>query len=269
MSMIDIIVCGAAGRMGHAIIAAASEDPDVNIIGLVEAAGHAALQQPVRIGGTEMKIRDQLPRTGKAVVIEFTVPAATAEHLREAVISRYPMVIGTTGLTDMQMQEVTHAARKIAIVQAANMSTGVNVLMQLVREAVRALGEDADIEIIETHHNKKKDAPSGTALAIADAVAETRGRVHAGVQNLAHGRRGNQAARKPGEVGIHAVRGGDIAGDHTVLFALAGERLELTHRAHGREALARGALRAAKFSASAPHGLYTMNDVLGLPSSPS
>jgi 4-hydroxy-tetrahydrodipicolinate reductase len=169
------------------------------------------------------------------------------------------MVIGTTGLGDGHQKQIEQVARSVAIVQSTNYSVGVNVLWTLVLLAGRILGERADAEIVETHHAGKVDAPSGTALTTARMIAAGRRAAPA----LVHGRLG-KSPRKPGEIGIHAVRGGDIAGDHTVLFALPGERLELTHRAHGRETFARGALLAARFAATARPGLHAMAEVLGL-----
>jgi 4-hydroxy-tetrahydrodipicolinate reductase len=252
-----IIVCGAAGRMGAAIIAAAGED-GIEVAGLVEARGHPKVGSLVEIGGRSVPIRADLPRVDTAVIIDFTAPEAAIEHVREAVIRGYPAVVGTTGLTPEQSREIEHAGRKIPVVTSANMSVGVNTLLSLVREAARALGPGADVEIVEMHHGAKKDAPSGTALMLADAAAAGK------KTRLVHGRQGAVGPRSRGEIGIHAVRGGDIAGDHTVLFAMPGERLELTHRAHGRDAFARGALLAARFAAGAKPGVYGMGHVLGM-----
>ena len=268
MSVTSIIICGAFGRMGKAITAAAGADREIAVRGLVEAQGHPDLGSVVRVGDGDIAVTADIPRCQNAVMVDFTSPEATMEHLREAVIRGHAIVVGTTGLGDAHRREAEHAARKIPVIVSANMSAGVSLLLRLAGEAARILGAEADVEIIETHHNRKKDAPSGTALMIASAVADARGRPHG--QDLVFGRAAapgpgpGPRERKPGEIGIHAVRGGDIAGDHTVLFALAGERLELTHRAHGRDALARGTLRAAKFAAAAEPGLYSMKDVLGL-----
>jgi len=256
----EIIICGAAGRMGEAIIAAAAIDPGITVAGLVEARGHPKVGSSVEVGDARVLIRADLPRVERAVLVDFTAPEAAVEHLRKAVIFGYPAVIGTTGLSADQGREMEHASRKIPVVTSANMSAGVNLLLGLVREAARALGPAADIEIIEVHHNRKKDAPSGTALMLADAAADGRPRG----AGLVHGRHGTPGPRTPGEIGIHAVRGGDVFGDHTVLFAMAGERLELTHRAHGRDAFARGALLAARFASTAKPGIYSMGHVLGL-----
>jgi 4-hydroxy-tetrahydrodipicolinate reductase len=258
----NIIVCGAAGRMGQAVIAAAVADRGIAVTGLVEAQGHPMIGAPVDTGGTLVVMKLDFPRVEKAVVIDFTTPDATVEHVREAVIRGFPAVIGTTGLSADQRRELEHASRKIPVVSSANMSAGVNLLARLVWVAARALKDGVDVEIIEAHHNKKKDAPSGTALMLAESAASGLGRPKG--QEFVHGRKGACGERVPGEIGIHAVRGGDIAGDHTVLFAMTGERLELIHRAQGREAFARGALLAAKFAWGAKPGMYTMDHVLGL-----
>jgi len=260
--MMDIVISGALGRMGRAVLDAARHESGISVVGLLEVPGHPSLGEKVRIGDRTLEVSSEFPGVAGAVIIEFTAPAATVERARAAAAGRNPLVIGTTGFSQEQMSELEHASRKVPIVLSPNMSVGVNILWSLVREAVRAAGGEADVEIIEVHHNAKKDAPSGTALAIADVVAEARGRTPR--KDLKHGREGPAAARKAGEVGMHSVRAGDVIGDHTVMIALPGERLELIHRAHGRDAFARGALRAARFAAKAGPGLYRMADVLGL-----
>ena len=259
--MVEVIICGARGKMGRAILEAAAGFKDLKIAGLVEAPGHPDVGRSISVGGAALRVTSILPAVPRAVVIDFSSPQAAVARAREACERGFPLVVGTTGLTQGQVGKIAKAAKTIPVVRSSNMSLGVNVLWDLVYRAAKMLGSAADVEIIEAHHGGKKDAPSGTALSIADKVREARG--EAGPQKLVHGREGLLGARPRGEIGIHAVRGGDIAGDHTVLFAMQGERLELTHRAHGREALARGALRAALFAANAKAGLYGMNDVLG------
>jgi 4-hydroxy-tetrahydrodipicolinate reductase len=171
-------------------------------------------------------------------------------------------VIGTTGLDDDQIDAVVAASSEVPVVFAPNMSVGVNVLLELVTRAAEMLGHDYDVEIVETHHRFKKDAPSGTALKLAERIAETLKRDPA--TDLVYGRQGKTGLRGHQEIGVHAVRAGDVVGEHVVTFATLGERLELTHRAHSRETFARGALRAARFVVGKPVGLYTMADVLGL-----
>jgi len=259
---VEIIICGAMGRMGRAIIEAARDDAGVKVVGLVEAAGHQRLRETFDINGSRLSVASGLPRVPGAVIIDFTVPGAAVAASREAAVNGNPLVVGTTGLDRAQMGEIEHAARKVPVVYSSNMSMGVNVLWKLAREAARLFGSSADVEIIEAHHSRKADAPSGTALAAAAAVNEGLGRGPR--DGLVFGREGQTGERPKGQVGIHAVRAGDIAGDHTVLFGMEGERLEITHRAQGREPLARGALRAAKFAARAKPGMYSMADVLGL-----
>jgi 4-hydroxy-tetrahydrodipicolinate reductase len=260
--MTEIVVGGALGRMGRAVLEAALRERDFAVVGLLEAPGHPALGEKVTVGDRKLVVSSELPGVPGAVIIEFTAPEASVERAREAATGRNPLVIGTTGFTPEQLRGLEHVARKIPVVLSANMSVGVNILWDLVRKAVRAAGGEADVEIIEVHHNRKKDAPSGTALAIADAVAEARGRKPR--RDLRHGREGVSALRRAGEVGVHAVRAGDVVGDHTVMIALPGERLELVHRAHGRDVFAAGALRAARFAAKAQPGFYRMADVLGI-----
>ena len=253
--------------MGRAILEVAAVDPGVDVSAAVEAAAHEGTAIPFR--DRVLKVQAALA-TGPGVVIEFTSPAATMDHLPHVVINGQALVIGTTGLTDEHRRDLEHAARKIAIVQSTNYSIGVNLLWELARQATGAVGDRADIEIIEAHHNRKQDAPSGTALTIAETIATeqaARGRAGWGrgdVPPLTHGRLGVTGSRRQAEIGIHAIRGGDIFGDHTVLFAMDGERIELTHRAHGRQAFARGAVLAAKWLDGRKPGLYRMGQVLGL-----
>ncbi len=245
--------------MGLAVIDAISEDSEITVSGLVEASGHPGLGRIFRFRERDVVVSPQLPRAPGAVVVEFSTPEATLAHARDAVVHSYPLVIGTTGLSEKEQLAVEHAARKVAVVQSANFSAGICLLNSLVASTIGILGADADIEIVEAHHNRKKDSPSGTALSLANTIREAR----KGSGETVHGRRG-EAPRSRGEIGIHSIRGGDITGDHTVLFAMAGERLELTHRAQSRMTFARGALRAAKFAKSAGPGLYSFACVLGL-----
>lgn len=259
----DLIICGACGRMGNALVEAARNESEMRVVGLVEAPGHPRLGERVEVSGGSVQVTASAPAAPGAVVIDFTVPDATVEHAREAARSGQPMVIGTTGMTEAHQREIDGAARSVPVVQSSNFSIGMNVLWTLVLLAARSLGERADAEIVEAHHAGKVDAPSGTALTTARMIAAARG----GAGHQVHGRTG-RAPRRAGEIGIHAIRGGDIAGDLTVLFALPGERVELTHRAHGREIYARGALRAARFAAAAKPGLHSMAEVLGLEGPP-
>jgi len=195
-------------------------------------------------------------------MIDFTSAGATLANLKFCSENGINMVIGTTGFSPEQKKEIASAAKKIAVVMAPNMGVGVNVLLKLIRQVSAMLGEAYDIEVIEAHHNLKKDAPSGTALAMAEAAASGR---NLDLRRAAvHGRQGNTGARPKGEIGIHAVRGGDIIGEHTVLFAGPGEKIEITHSVVTRDVFAKGAVRAAEFLLEKEKGLFSMQDVLGL-----
>ena len=259
---VDIVICGAMGRMGRAIIEAARDDADIRVVGLVESSRHPRIREVIEINGNRVTVSPGLTRHAGAVVVDFTTPETTATIVREAVVNGNPCVIGTTGLSTEQMRDLEHAARRIPIVFSSNMSAGINILWKLAAEAARLLGDSADVEIIEAHHNRKKDAPSGTAVTMAIRINEALGKN--AKEGWIHGREGMPGERPKGEVGIHSVRAGDIPGDHTVLFGMEGERLELIHRAHDRTPLARGALLAARFAAKAGPGLHSMAEVLGM-----
>ncbi len=197
-----------------------------------------------------------------AVVVDFTSPDGTRHFAKECAARGIALVVGTTGLDADGDRALTTAASKIAIVQSANMSLGVNLLARLVAEATRALGDRYDVELVELHHRAKKDAPSGTALLLANAVAHARGVV---LEEYRRDGRKGVSPREPGDIGLHALRGGDVVGDHTVHFLGPGERIELVHRASSRETFAHGALEAARWLASRAPGRYDMRHVLGLP----
>ncbi len=266
--MIHIAIAGAAGRMGRHLLeachhaegvrcTAASESPDSSFIGTDagEVAGIGRLDFPI--------VADLAPLTDQFdVLIDFTRPAATLEHLARCQTGGKAMVIGTTGLSTEQQTEIARAAEQIPIVMAPNMSVGVNVTLKLLEMAARALATGYDIEIIEAHHRHKVDAPSGTALKMGEVIAAAQGSALAG--RAVYAREGVTGERPAGAIGFAAVRGGDIVGEHTVLFAGTGERIEITHRAGSRMPYALGSLRAARFVAARPHGLFDMQDVLGL-----
>jgi 4-hydroxy-tetrahydrodipicolinate reductase len=265
---VPIIVCGAAGRMGRTLITLISQDPAAHLHGAVEAAGHPALGQdagvlagsaPLQVPLTAEYARVAQPGT---VTLDFTVAPAAIEHLRTAVANGAGIVIGTTGYGPEEQQELDRLAPRTRCVVAANMSIGINVLLGLVESAAAALGDAFDPEVVEIHHRMKVDAPSGTALALGKAVAAGLGRNFERSKRLA--REGIVGQRTDQEIGIVALRGGDVIGDHTIVFAGLGERLELTHRAQSRDCLARGAVRAAIWLAGQPVGRYSMKDVLGL-----
>lgn len=265
----SFVVCGAAGRMGRLIVSLVRETPGARLAAAVEAAGHAAVGQDAgtAAGGAPLGVPITADYAAAAapdtVTLDFTIAPAALAHLRTAVEKGAAIVIGTTGLSPEESREAQALAAKTRTIIAANMSVGVNVLFRLVADAARLLGEGFDAEISEIHHRMKVDAPSGTALALARALAEPLGRDLGRAQ--VSERRGMIGKRTAKEIGVMALRGGDVVGDHTVYFLGHGERLELTHRAQSRECLARGAVRAGLWLARQTRpGLYTMADVLGL-----
>ena len=266
--MQSIAVIGAAGRMGRALIEAVSRNeatqlgaaiarPESSLIG--SDAGELAAVGRLDIPVTEC-LETALGQV--AAVIDFTHPTSTLKHLELCRKAKVPLVIGTTGFTPEEKQQLLEAAREIPIVFAANFSVGVNLCLKLLDTAARVLGDDVDIEIIEAHHRHKVDAPSGTALRMGEVVAHALGRDLR--QVAVYGREGQTGARARETIGFATVRAGDIVGDHTVLFAADGERLEITHKASSRMTFAKGAVRAALWLQNQPAGLYDMQDVLGL-----
>jgi 4-hydroxy-tetrahydrodipicolinate reductase len=266
--MISIAVAGAAGRMGRSVLEQILAASDLRLVGTLECARHPELGSDAGslVGRpTGVRLTDDVRRAlqGAQVVVDFSAPAATAEVLRAAARLGVACVVGTTGLTPEARAALEEATQLVPVVAAPNMSVGVQVLGHVLREALRLLGPGFDVEIIEAHHRHKVDAPSGTALRLAEIAAQSLGTTLEASQR--NGRHGNTGVREPSEIGVHAVRGGDIVGDHTVLLAGNGERLELVHRAHSRAVFAAGALRAARWVAGRPPGRYGMSDVLGLP----
>ena len=267
----QIAILGAAGRMGRAIARGLLEEtvPGLRLCGAVEAAGHPEigcdLGELAGAGRCGVAVTDDLQSgiAGADAAIDFSFHTATAANAGVLAERGTALVIGTTGLTGEEKQHVERAAERIPILMAPNMSLGVNLLFALAERAAAALqGRGYDVEIVERHHRLKKDAPSGTALGLGEAVARGMG-VDLG-KAARHGRQGMTGERGEEEIGFHAVRAGDIVGDHTVLFAAAGECIELSHRATSRATFALGALRAAGWVAGKPAGLYAMTDVLGL-----
>lgn len=265
--MNTIALLGVSGRMGRALLQALPEYPEFKLAGASASAGSAWLGKDAgSILGLALEVRvTSDPRAaiaGAQVAVDFTLPHVTAGNLEACVAAGKPVVIGTTGHTAEQRASIQQAAAHIPIVIAPNMSLGVNVLLKLVELAARALDENYDIEIYEAHHRNKKDAPSGTALRLGEVAAVARG-----VTLQTHGdfaRHGDTGARPRGHIGFAVARGGDIVGDHTVLFAGPGERVELSHRAHDRSGFACGALTAARWIVGRPPGIYSMQDVLGI-----
>jgi 4-hydroxy-tetrahydrodipicolinate reductase len=239
-----LLVIGAAGRLGKAIVELAANAPDLAIT----CAGRSDSLAPL-IGNCD-------------VAVDVSQPDATAQNCAACVAQRKPIVIGTTGHPREQLDTIQKAAESIPVLLAPNFSIGVNTLFWLARKTAELLGEDFDLEIVETHHRLKKDAPSGTAKRLAQILCEVRGLDPD--KAVVHGREGMIGVRSAKQIGIHSIRAGDVVGDHTVIFASTGERLELTHKASSRETFAVGALRAARWIVDKPAGLYSMEDVLGL-----
>ncbi len=260
-------IVGCAGRMGRMIVAEVSATPGCQLVGGTEAPGHPGLGADVAAtAGLEacaMAISDDAPAlfAEAQAVIDFTGPAATVAHAGLAAQAGTILITGTTGLDVGQSAALAQAAEQTAIVHAPNMSVGVNLLLALTKQVAGLLGEDFDIEISEIHHRHKVDAPSGTALGLGQAAAAGRG---VELDRVAlRGRDGMTGARPPGGIGFAVMRGGDVVGEHAVVFAGEGERIELTHKAASRTIFARGAVRAALWAEGKPAGLYTMLDVLG------
>jgi len=263
--MAKVVVNGAAGRMGRILVRLIQESEELELAGTVEHDGHPELGSDVGelagIGRIGMDLEAGFPEDAD-VVLDFSQAPGTMAALGWCLSGRTALVVGTTGLGASQQTRLVDASRQIALLQTPNMSVGINLLLEVAPAVARALGDDFDVEIIEAHHRFKKDAPSGTALKLAQAIARAKGKDLDEI--VVYGRQGDTGVRPKGQIGIHAVRGGDIVGEHTVVFAGLGERIELTHRAHQRETFARGALRAALFLVGKPPGRYTMADVLEL-----
>jgi 4-hydroxy-tetrahydrodipicolinate reductase len=265
---VQLVVGGAAGRMGTRIVALARDRPELRVVAALEAPGHGSLGadagEIAQVGSIGVPVTSESAAaiTAGRVLVEFSIPEASLEHLRLVAASGAAAVIGTTGFSAAQRAEIETLGRRAAIMQAPNMSVAVTLAFKLLPIMARALGDDYDVEITEIHHRFKKDAPSGTAVRMAELVAEALGRDldKVGV----YGRQGLPGERPPKEIGVMSLRSGDVVGEHTVSFGSLGERLELTHRAHSRDTFARGALRAARWVAGRPPGLYSMADVLGL-----
>ena len=262
-----IAVFGAGGKMGHAIIRAIAGAEGAALAVAVERSDYPYLgadaSQMAGLGASGIKVNDQRPSKGGADVwIDFSVPAASVENAKAATAAGAAMIIGTTGISAADKNAIAAAAKTIPVVLAPNMSTGVNVMLKLIADAARLLGPAYDIEIVETHHRAKRDAPSGTALRLAEAVAEASGRDLA--KTARYERHGDIGPRTADEIGIQTLRGGDVFGDHTVFFLGQGDRIEITHRASSRDTFAHGAVRAALWLAGKPAGLFDMRDVLGL-----
>ena len=266
--MINVGVIGAGGRMGRMLIEAIQDNPQTILTAAIERQGSSLVGadagEVAAVGRLDVQIVDDLRSVINKidVLIDFSLPAATEQNMQVCAEHNVAMVIGTTGFNEQQEQVLAKASEQVAIVYAGNYSTGVNLSLKLLGMAAKAFGTDADVEVIEAHHKHKIDAPSGTAYMMAEAVAEARG------QNLkdvaVYGREGQTGEREAGTIGIHAIRGGEIIGDHTVMFIADGEVVEITHRARARMTFAAGAVRAATWIIQQSVGQYNMQDVLGL-----
>lgn len=266
--MTNIAVTGAAGRMGKALIEACSLADDARLVAATERAGSTVIGadagEVAGIGKNGVAIADNVASTVSQfdVLIDFTTPESTLDNLDVCRQAKKRLVIGTTGLTVDDKQQIAEAANEIAIVFAPNMSVGVNLCLKLLDLAARVMNEDIDIEIIEAHHRHKVDAPSGTALAMGEVVANALGRELK--ECAVYGREGRTGERDRKTIGFETIRAGDIVGEHTVMFAGIGERVEITHKASSRMTFANGAVRAAKWLMANDKGLFDMQDVLGL-----
>ena len=261
-----VIIVGAAGRMGKRFIALASESGDFEIAGAVEMTGHPDYGKDAGLlAGTapaSILITDNFPAAQADVVVDFSQPDAIEKTIDFCVESGIPLVSGTTGLSDFQKETIKNASKFIPVLYTTNLSIGMNVLFTLAGKVASMLGDDYDIEIIEQHHRFKKDAPSGSALTIAEKICEATERDYPG--SLVHGRAGKDVPRQKGDIGMHAIRAGDITGIHTVIFGALGETFTLNHTAHNRDIFIRGAIRAAKWITGKDPALYSMTNVLGL-----
>ncbi len=264
--MIEIAVAGAAGRMGRALIEACARSPDLRLSAALERPDSPALGadagELAGVGRLEVPVRPDLEGRVFDVLVDFTRPEATLAHVEYCRRHGRRMVIGTTGFEGTGQARIREAAAAIPIVFAPNMSVGVNLCFKLIETAARVLGDEVDVEIVEAHHRYKADAPSGTALRMGEIVARALGRDLA--REAVYGRRGLTGERPRAAIGFASIRAGEIVGDHTVLFAGGGERIEITHRAESRATFAHGALRAARWLMRQGAGLYDMQDVLGL-----
>lgn len=267
MNQLKIAVAGASGRMGRMLVEAIGAAPDTVLTGALDVAGAPSIGMDAgafsgQPAGVAIASDLAAGLAGAQFLIDFTRPEGTLKHLEYCAAHGIKVIIGTTGFDDAGKEAIAAAAEKTAIVFAPNMSVGVNVTLKLLEMAARSLSEGYDIEIIEAHHRHKVDAPSGTALKMGEVIADALGRDLG--ECAVYGREGVTGERDPSTIGFATIRGGDIVGDHTVLFAGTGERIEITHKSSSRVTYAHGALRAARFLADKQTGLYDMQDVLAL-----
>jgi 4-hydroxy-tetrahydrodipicolinate reductase len=260
---VKLVIAGAGGRMGRALIEMVLRSADFELAGALEVSGSPLIGKDAgELVGRPCGVKIASGFASGDCLIDFTRPEGALANLDQCLAKGLRMVIGTTGFSQQQNERIASAAKRIAIVQAPNMSAGVNLAFTLAETAARTLGDGYDVEIVEAHHRHKVDAPSGTALKFGEVIARARGRDLA--SDAVHGRKGEVGERSPRAIGFHAIRGGDIVGEHTVMFVGEGERVEITVRSASRATYALGALRAARFLAGKASGLYDMRDVLGL-----
>jgi 4-hydroxy-tetrahydrodipicolinate reductase len=253
--MTGVVLAGACGRMGGEVARMLAACEDMTLVGGVEAFGHPLVGTPL---GRGMVVAELVPLLARAdVVVDFSVPDAAVEHAGSCAMAERPFVTGVTGLSADQHARLAAAARKIPVVNAPNFSVGVAVLSRLVAEAARSLGSEYDVEVVETHHRRKADAPSGTARLLVKTIQSARS-----VTGVRHGREGSVGAKSSGEVGVSAIRTGEVVGEHLVIFGGPGERIELRHKAESRAAFAAGVIAAIRFVQGRKPGLYSMADVL-------
>ncbi len=255
---VSLVVVGAGGRMGQRLLALAQETERLSLVGAVDVSTHPGQGTEVAPG---VALCAQFPEAAD-VVIDFSLPDGTDRTLAFCAHHQAALVLGTTGLSDAQKVALKRLSSKVPVVQATNMSVGMNTLFATVGKIARMLGDEYDIEIVEQHHRFKKDAPSGTALTLAECICKDTGRDLG--QSLVHGREGKDVLRQKGDVGMHAVRAGDIVGIHSVIYSAQGETITIKHTAHSRDTFVGGALRAAQWLPGQTPGLYSMQDVLGI-----
>ena len=265
--MLKIAINGVCGRMGARIAALVFEDSQLKLVAALERHGHPSLDKDVGTvagcGETHVKVTSAL-NTQADVLIDFSSPESTVAIAEVCAKKNIGIIVGTTGLNPQQHERIKSFSTQIPCLISPNMSVGVNVMFSLAGQMAQMLGKDFDIEIIETHHRFKKDSPSGTALKLAENICEATGRKLD--KDIIYGRHGITGERPGNQIGMHAIRSGDVIGDHTVVFGSLGERIEITHKAHTRDTFVRGAIRAAKFIAHKPPGMYSMSDVLSIQS---
>lgn len=263
---IKIVVVGAGGRMSRRILTLAMESGQFDIVAAIENPDHPDIGKDAglaaAVGQLNVKLTGTYPDAAADVAIDFSQPEAAIAAIDYCLQKKVALVLGTTGLGNLQREKIKAASKKIPVLYATNMSVGMNVLFNLAGKVASMLGEEYDIEIIEQHHRFKKDAPSGSAITLAENICKATGRDF--VNSITYGRSGKEAVRQQGAIGIHAIRAGDITGVHSVIFGTLGETVTISHTAHTRDTFARGALRAAKWLVGKKAGLYSMADVLGI-----